>query len=120
MEDEDQNISLKKISKRKNVSRAEKDRHIQLWKKSRLSRFEFCQQQGLNPRTFAMWLWKAKKENKSKISFLPLIQGKESTVEETKLDVKLPNGMICQFSLTINTQQVVQMIRELHDAFVND
>lgn len=113
-------------SQRKRKPRRTEEEKITLckqWQSSGLSRSDFCRRQGLTIATFCHWLKtfaiKSKNKNKKleeatveKMPFLPL-STLASQQEEMKLEIQLPNGLICRFSSMTETQKIKEIIAGL-------
>jgi len=105
-------------SNRKHSSQEEKKAYYHAWKKSTLSKPEFCRQHQLCVKTFYRWVKKI--ESKASISSRPqLLPVKPSSDLNTPSDkgdliqLLLPNGYCLRFKLRSGINNIAHLAKEL-------
>lgn len=85
----------------------EKELAISLWRESGLSRSKWCEQEGINRKTFTHWL---KKEEQVKVSsFVPMqIESKESEV--ATFQISYPNGIVLNCPASTSVAKLIQLL----------
>ena len=91
---------------------------IERWKATKISRSEFCRREGLCIQTFCHWVKqievKAKPQTTSPLSFLPIqTSGHHQNSEAHTIEIKLPNGLQCRFSMNSDIKHITQITKEL-------
>jgi hypothetical protein len=98
---------------RKSSSKEERQQICEEWRKSGLSRTDFCKQRNLNLKKLCRWLWEEKHRTQSTcaptIKFFPV--SALASVQSNYLEVQLPNGIALK--LSSQTVNVVGLIKEL-------
>jgi hypothetical protein len=98
---------------RKPSRKEERQQICEEWRKSGLSRTEFCKQRNMNLKKLYRWLWEEKRGTQPAaaptIKFLPLT--KLTTIQANYLEVLLPNGIALK--LTTQPTNIVKLIKEL-------
>lgn len=97
---------------------------IDTWKVSKLSQSAFCRREKINYQTFYYWVkryeGKRKTKHKSAMSFIPLQPTKSHQSNELhSIEIKLPNGVQCRFSMSTDIKQIAQLTKELVNV-IND
>ena len=97
---------------RKSSSKEERQQICEEWRKSGLSRTEFCKQRNMSLKKLYRWLWEERSKAQSTtptIKFLPLT--KPAKIQSNYLEVLLPNGIALK--LASQTVNVANLIKEL-------
>jgi hypothetical protein len=92
----------------------EKNKLCAQWRSSGLTKSEFCRSKDLSIATLCNWLEKSTQKIKkhNKIKFLP-ISKIANEPQESKLEIRLPNGLVICFSVMPETQKIKDLIEEL-------
>ncbi len=137
MQDMTATSTLKKSRRHRQLkfSLENKQQFYQAWKKSGLSRNQFCRDHKLTVSSFCGWVNQFEAEKVSSVtpsstsSFVPLVMKAvtSTTVLPTahlnqkpiSLELKLPNGFSCSFSGALEANFIAQLIQELSHGVVN-
>ncbi len=91
---------------------------IEKWRASKLSKIKFCRQEKLNFQTFYYWLKKYDENPKTKpaLSFTAMEPSKLHQCNQSQyIEIKLPNGVQCRFTMNTGIKQIAQITKELVD-----
>jgi transposase-like protein len=100
---------------RRHLPKEEKQKLIDKWKASKLTRSQFCQQEGLSSQMFSKWLKSLELVNtKLPVSFISMKTNSHiQSLDERCVEVKFPNGLQCRFSKSIDVSVIIQIAQGL-------
>jgi hypothetical protein len=92
--------------------------HYEGWKKTSLSKTEYCRRHDLVKDNFYYWCHRIEKAQRAKVtpSFIPVITEKPSHVITEKVTVELSLASDIQLQLTLTPKLLFTLIKELRDA----
>lgn len=110
----------KDMIKRRHKSKQEKLKYYNEWKSSGLSRNKFCTLHNLKLATFTLWVRQIEKESPSKMRFMPLETISAKKKELGVVEIEFSNGVKCRVSNSEAIDNVLVLMKGLHDAFTAD
>ena len=130
MQDITTTSTLKKSRQRRRAAKFSLDdrkRFYHTWKKSGLSRNQFCREHNLTLSSFCAWVNGFEADIPSSVStkvsppaFVPLVMKSEMasaaqdlSQKQITLEMKLPNGFVCSFSGVLEASFMATLIQEL-------
>ena len=99
---------------KKHKAESERQYLVSLWRQSKLSSQKFCDEHGINPKTFSNWKRKYSSVSTSTVTNTANIKQHSASLSCNAIKLILPNGI--HLSLAIDPQEsnaIVSMIKEI-------
>jgi hypothetical protein len=97
--------------------------YVNAWKRSGLSRSEFCRREKLSIATFCVWVHQyqslsahaivKKSPSNHKPDWLPIKLSPNQTLTSPEIEIVLPNSIRLKFSSNVPISTIAQLIQEL-------